>query len=469
MSFAKMITSFFDRNSNEQDKKEIAKPKFGIMFDIDGVLLRGKTPIAAAREAVQSLMDPTHRKFNIPCVFCTNAFGLPEVKAKTLSERLGAYIRPEQMVMSQTPLEMFHDFHDKWCLVSGPEHDGGSVEVAKQLGFRKIITIEDLRKAYPYLDWVDRERWPTNNVADATEFPAVEAVVLLGEPIRWETNLQLIIDVLITNGKPNQPAVEGTDQLPVLAVNMDLQWMAKARTPRFGHGAFLVCLENLYKKICGRDLVYTALIGKPSEITYEYSQKLIEELATEMDIPELETVYAIGDNPLTDIYGANMFNRFLKRKSEEIEKNRENYLLTPDSSPIAIRKPKENVEQFICQHNGTDSHIALHGDITNVRGIKKCVSFLVCTGVHKPSISSTTSSADGSISEESPPCFPGSLEHSLSPTPASLCPCGRNPVDHGHRDLPFTEEMTRADYVVYDVKNAIDKIFELEAFYPESP
>ena len=67
-----------------------------------------------------------------------------------------------------------------------------------------------------------------------------------------------------------------------------------ANTFRFGHGAFLVCLENLYKKICGRDLIYTALIGKPSEITYEYSLKLIEELATEMDVPELETIYAIG-------------------------------------------------------------------------------------------------------------------------------------------------------------------------------
>lgn len=63
---------------------------------------------------------------------------------------------------------------------------------------------------------------------------------------------------------------------------------------RFGHGAFLVCLENLYKKISGKELNYTALIGKPSEITYEYSQKLIEEIATDMNIPELETVYAIG-------------------------------------------------------------------------------------------------------------------------------------------------------------------------------
>ena len=55
-----------------------------------------------------------------------------------------------------------------------------------------------------------------------------------------------------------------------------------------------MCLENLYKKITGRDLTYTALIGKPSEITYEYSQKLIEEIATAKHIPKLETVYAIG-------------------------------------------------------------------------------------------------------------------------------------------------------------------------------
>jgi hypothetical protein len=30
---------------------------------------------------------------------------------------------------------------------------------------------------------------------------------------------------------------------------MDLQWMAEAVMPRFGHGAFLLCLENLYKKV----------------------------------------------------------------------------------------------------------------------------------------------------------------------------------------------------------------------------
>ena len=40
---------------------------------------------------------------------------------------------PKQMVMSQTPLHTFQEFHNKWCLVSGPDHDGGAVQVAQRL------------------------------------------------------------------------------------------------------------------------------------------------------------------------------------------------------------------------------------------------------------------------------------------------------------------------------------------------
>lgn len=58
------------------------------MFDIDGVLLRGKTPIPYAKEAMQNLLDKSGKKFAVPAVFCTNGFGLREVKAATLSEKL---------------------------------------------------------------------------------------------------------------------------------------------------------------------------------------------------------------------------------------------------------------------------------------------------------------------------------------------------------------------------------------------
>uniref|UniRef100_H2ZHK3 Uncharacterized protein n=1 Tax=Ciona savignyi TaxID=51511 RepID=H2ZHK3_CIOSA len=411
--------------------------KFGIMFDIDGVLLRGKTPIPGAAEALK-LLKNEEAEYDVPAVFCTNGFGLREVKAATLSERLGVKVNPDQIVMSQTPLEMFHEFHDKWCLVSGPEHDGGSKKVAESLGFTKIITIEDLREAYPYLDWVDRSRWPKKQVEDNESFPAIEAIVLLGEPIRWETNLQLIIDVLVTQGKPNQPPCIEGEQLPVLAVNMDLQWMAKANIPRFGHGAFLVCLENLYKKICGEDLVYTALVGKPSEITYEYSQKLIEEIATGLNMPHLDTVYAIGDNPLTDIYGANMFNKFLGKKRREIERKKREF---------------ETIHSFPLLPTRRHNQRPRHKKVTHPFFVL-CTSVLVCTGVYKPV--TENANQDDVFGENS------DMEPSISPLARRPSTRRDSVLDHGHRDLPYTEEMTRADHVVHDVKNALEKIFQIE-------
>ena len=61
----------------------------------------------------------------------------------------------------------------------------------------------------------------------------VVAIVLLGEPVGWETALQLIIDVLVTDGRligniPEAPY----PHLPVLACSMDLVWIAEAPLPR---------------------------------------------------------------------------------------------------------------------------------------------------------------------------------------------------------------------------------------------
>mgnify|MGYP002384299572 CR=1 FL=1 len=75
------------------------------------------------------------------------------------------------------------------------------------------------------------------------------AIVLFGEPIQWETSLQIITDVLLTHGNPNLSSTSShIDQhIPIIACNKDLVFKAVADLPRFGHGAFLVCLEALYK------------------------------------------------------------------------------------------------------------------------------------------------------------------------------------------------------------------------------
>lgn len=64
---------------------------------------------------------------------------------------------------------------------------------------------------------------------------------------------------------------------------------------RFGHGTFLVCLENIYKKITGKELKYEALMGKPSELTYHFAEYLIRSQAMQRQWKSpITALYAIG-------------------------------------------------------------------------------------------------------------------------------------------------------------------------------
>ena len=65
---------------------------FGFLFDIDGVFVRGKQVLPAAREAVKLLTDKAGR-FRVPAVFLTNAGNkLPTTKAVELSDILGVNV-----------------------------------------------------------------------------------------------------------------------------------------------------------------------------------------------------------------------------------------------------------------------------------------------------------------------------------------------------------------------------------------
>ena len=77
-------------------------------------------------------------------------------------------------------------------------------------------------------------------------------IVLFGEPVSWETSLQIILDVLISDGRPSKAlAYVPYPHLPVLACNMDMVWMAEAPMPRFGW------LNGLFKTILQRFVVAT--------------------------------------------------------------------------------------------------------------------------------------------------------------------------------------------------------------------
>ncbi|XP_045931388.1 haloacid dehalogenase-like hydrolase domain-containing 5 isoform X1 [Micropterus dolomieu] len=380
----------------------------GILFDVDGVLLRGGSVIPAARRAFRKLLD-RNNNFLFPVVFVTNAGNCHRHhKAQQLSHLLDVQIAPEQVVLSYSPLGMLRSFHDKCVLVSG---QGPVVDIANTLGFQKVVSIEQLREHYPLLDMVDHNRRPKLPSSPLQTPPQIEAIILFGEPIRWETNLQLLIDVLLTNGSPGcvyDPQLSA--QLPVLACNMDLMWMAEAPSPRFGHGMFLLCLESVYRKLTGQELQYQALLGKPSLLTYQYAEHL---LSLQNHNHKLTTIYAVGDNLMTDIYGANLYNRYLTQQHAAMT----------------------STTKLVAHGTGSQVTMAVPEEELISAAAAQCRSILVCTGVYNPH----------------------------SPLPSDQSGTFMETVFHGHRDLVLDPDLVEPSHVVEDVEAAVDVLLQQES------
>uniref|UniRef100_A0A673WH87 Haloacid dehalogenase-like hydrolase domain-containing 5 n=1 Tax=Salmo trutta TaxID=8032 RepID=A0A673WH87_SALTR len=382
----------------------VPQPCFGLLFDIDGVLVRGKIPIPAAKKAFQKLVN-SQGQFVVPVVFVTNAGNcMRQIKADQLSHILGV---PVSVMMSHSPLRMFKKYHDKCVLVSG---QGPVLDIAKNLGFQNVVSIDMLRESFPLLDMVDHNRRP--------KLP----------PIRWETNLQLIIDILLTNGNlSGAHQTQKLPHLPLLACNMDLMWMAEAQSPRFGHGTFLVCLENIYKKITGKEVKYKALMGKPSELTYHFAEYLIRGQAVERNWTQpITSLYAIGDNLMTDIYGANLYSCYLEERNRRKNSKAVAKMATGTGSSAALPQDNDHVE------NAWESELS-------PPSATSCKSILVCTGVYNP--------------------------HTEVPTYANKCI--KETVFHGHRDFRFDPALVEPGHIVQDVADAVELIFEQEKFVPQ--
>ncbi|BHF59051.1 Haloacid dehalogenase-like hydrolase domain-containing 5 [Sparganum proliferum] len=289
------------------------EPNFGLLFDIDGVLLRGSTPIPEAKVAMD-LLKGKDGKLRVPIAFVTNSMSPPEAKAKQLETTFNIQLEPEQIIFAPSPLKSFAQWHNHKVLVLG---QGNVTEWASDLGFTDVYTMDQVAKAYPLLDMVDHEnrKAVAKGYTEDKDFPRIEAILLLGEPTHWEMHLQLLIDLLVTDGKPDhKPETYPDSHLPIIACNMDLLFMAQASMPRFGHGAFLVCLESLYERVTGHPLRYTALVGKPSEITYRFSEHILSKTALRMGYTRpIRKIYFFGDNPEVDILGANLYNMYLRR------------------------------------------------------------------------------------------------------------------------------------------------------------
>ncbi|EFJ47060.1 hypothetical protein VOLCADRAFT_92466 [Volvox carteri f. nagariensis] len=111
------------------------------------VLIRGKEVLPEALEAVKKLTTPDGR-WRHPVVFMTNGGGVCEArKAQQLSGWLGVDVRPEQVILSHTPMrDLVPELAQQPVLVSGR---GDVLEVARSYGFQRLLHTRDLGRAMP--------------------------------------------------------------------------------------------------------------------------------------------------------------------------------------------------------------------------------------------------------------------------------------------------------------------------------
>lgn len=158
----------------------------------------------------------------------------------------------------------------------------------------------------------------------------IDQILVWNDPRDWSLDIQLIHDLLVShrgylgtlstvNGDATRPdhGWQQDGQPGLWISNLDLVWKTEHPVNRFGTGAFLEALKGVWAAVTegAAPLRYRAL-GKPSRHTYEYAHDVL--LHYDADVPEaqrtkekrrrpLRRVYMIGDNPESDIRGANEF------------------------------------------------------------------------------------------------------------------------------------------------------------------
>ncbi|KAM3140631.1 hypothetical protein pb186bvf_007229 [Paramecium bursaria] len=251
-----------------------------VVSDIDGVIVRGKQIIKGSDYVVNSILQ----KPSIPFYLLTNGGGqLEQEKAIGLNKILKSNFQKEQVILNFTPLrQIMGEYRDRLSLICGA---GKTIEIAEDSGLKQFITINELQALKNRYNFKTYRQSKINEIKETLIQRCVnidkkfEAVFIVYDPIEWENDIQQIVDILKVDIKT-----------PYLYVF----WL-----PRFAFGLFTASLKSICKQRLGQEpnIIY---YGKPSTNTFKYVESLIHQ-----SNPNVGNIYMIGDNPKSDIRGAN--------------------------------------------------------------------------------------------------------------------------------------------------------------------
>lgn len=206
-------------------------------------------------------------------------------------------------------------------------------------GFKKVVTPADIIAAEPSIFPFHRLEelqngtkalpkplygGPGGNVTQCSSLK-IDAMFVLDDPRDWSVDIQIMMDLLLScqgylgthsprNGDCNitNCGWQEDGQPQLYFSNGDLVWAAKYHLPRFGQGAFQAALAGVWHRYTGGHELRRKVIGKPVTDTYQYAERVLAEHRHETlrklgyhDAGALTSVYMVGDNPESDIAGAN--------------------------------------------------------------------------------------------------------------------------------------------------------------------
>ncbi|KAB5538901.1 hypothetical protein DKX38_016434 [Salix brachista] len=325
----------------------IHRSSFGIAFDIDGVLLRGKDPIGGSPQALRRLYGDSGN-LNVPFLFLTNGGGIPESRrANELSELLGVKIVPSQVLQGHSPFKTLLKRYENQLIVATGK--GEPAVVMSEYGFKKAVSLEEYASCFENIDPLAQYKmWTTKQGLNRSSLPlntvprydvsseTVKAVFVVSDPVDWGRDIQVLCDVLRCGGLPGQdnghqpqpPLYFAADDLeyqdnltnqlwkPVILYRLISLFDIQAAFPsnRLGTGAFRIALESVFNRIHYNPLEYVSF-GKPNPFVFKNAEAMLKQLQPsyhsdyfkepgDSGSQSFKTLYMIGDNPSVDVKGA---------------------------------------------------------------------------------------------------------------------------------------------------------------------
>lgn len=299
---------------------------------IDGVLVRSSAPLPGASQALKHLQSE-----RIPFILLTNGGGKSEEeRVSDLQIKLDVELDTSMIVQSHTPFADMTDLHDKTVLVAGGDYDKCQL-VAQKYGFKNVVTPGDIVTAYPdiwpfskvFLEYyksfakpLPKPVIPHSTSEDALK---IDAVFVYNDPRDWGLDAHVILDALLSesgyigtlskkNGNlslPNKGYLQDS-QPPLYYSNPDMWWATSYHLSRLGQGGFTAAFDGLWSSVTGGAHLPKTVIGKPHQDTYEFAERRLrahrKRLFGQIGLNDpLRKVYMIGDNPESDIQGANNY------------------------------------------------------------------------------------------------------------------------------------------------------------------